>query len=478
MNEVGTQTAPADTLTGALGIRGAQPAWMTLDEARAHSFTGEIVFEGEPDVLTYLDNGVVYYAERASDAPLGRRLLDAGVLDEGQLEQGTVRIGDIEHLGRLFDREPSIDRDAVMVVTEASTEELVTDLANHVVATVRITAYRHPPSGVHRWFLTPPEAAHQVAPIVEPMPSRLDAPFTGSDELTIEWESFDDGGVRADTLPTFDQFELVMFDPFREAGGDPGETPVAAAFGPDTEPAVPADVPLGLTDDGPIDGGLEMAPFADDLADFEFEVRWPDGSEEPLSLDDAFVDEMQEPAAFTETVDGDLRFEMPPLVLSDDDSDADEVPDDVAAAVRRAIAAIEAAAVVPIEVAFDIDTAAESAGVDADSVLAPEASATEAVAPITTQLPVQDTPPTSAGIGFAPPTLDTSAEVIYARMEAELDAELDAGTAAEIEVEARAETETEMPTGTVAEPEVLAPVGDDRSSALRRLIGSLRRKDR
>ena len=27
-----------------------------------------------------------------------------------------VRVGDVEHIGRLFDREPSIDRDAALVV--------------------------------------------------------------------------------------------------------------------------------------------------------------------------------------------------------------------------------------------------------------------------------------------------------------------------------------------------------------------------
>ncbi len=39
---------------------------MTLNEAREHAFTGEIVFESDPEVLAYLDNGIVYYAERAS----------------------------------------------------------------------------------------------------------------------------------------------------------------------------------------------------------------------------------------------------------------------------------------------------------------------------------------------------------------------------------------------------------------------------
>jgi hypothetical protein len=70
---------PADTAdTAALAVDGPQPVWMTLDAARARAFTGEIVFETDPEVVAYLDNGLVYYAERATDVSLGRRLLDAG----------------------------------------------------------------------------------------------------------------------------------------------------------------------------------------------------------------------------------------------------------------------------------------------------------------------------------------------------------------------------------------------------------------
>ena len=108
-----TDIATDSAETAALVVDGPQPVWMTLNQARERAFTGEIVFEADPEVLAYLDDGIVYYAERAADAPLGQRLLDAGVVDATQLERGTVRIGDLEHLGRLFDRDPSVDRDAV-----------------------------------------------------------------------------------------------------------------------------------------------------------------------------------------------------------------------------------------------------------------------------------------------------------------------------------------------------------------------------
>ncbi len=79
--DTGIKSGSADTATGALSVTGPQPVWMTLDEARDRAFTGEIVFEVDPEVLAYLDHGVIYYAERATDEPLGRRLLEAGVVD-------------------------------------------------------------------------------------------------------------------------------------------------------------------------------------------------------------------------------------------------------------------------------------------------------------------------------------------------------------------------------------------------------------
>ena len=52
---------------------------MTLNDAHDRAFTGEIAFAVEPEVRVYLDNGVVYFAERSTDAPLAQRLLQAGL---------------------------------------------------------------------------------------------------------------------------------------------------------------------------------------------------------------------------------------------------------------------------------------------------------------------------------------------------------------------------------------------------------------
>ncbi len=291
MHNTGIKSGSSEASTAALSVSGPQPGWMTLDEARERAFTGEIVFEVDPEVLAYLDNGVVYYAERASDASLGRRLLDAGVVDRSQLERGTVRVGDVEHLGRLFEREASIDRDAVLVVTETSTEELIAELANHAVTTVRVTAYRHHPSGVHRWFVTQFDAqgaARQIGPIsqVDPVAglelTSLDlVADVHDDELIIEWDELSDATSPLDASNAFDVF---MFDPARDGGvtsadlDDSGfDESGFGEFGESGFDDVAFDevtIDFGAVDTVDVDVALETSPDDTVVDDTMVDERW------------------------------------------------------------------------------------------------------------------------------------------------------------------------------------------------------------
>ena len=481
MHNPGFTTGSADTATGALSVNGPQPVWMTLNEARSRSFTGEVIFEDDPEVRAYLDAGIVYFAERVSDAPLGRRLVEAGVLDTEQLERGTVRVGDVEHLGRLFDREPTIDRDAVLVVTETSTEVLITDLANRAVTTVRATAYRHHPSGVHRWFVAQ-LGADAAARSARPLEANLIDDLPGfnllvDDELLIEWDDFDE--LAASTAPAdtdmfvFDSstvtpqvpvdeptpepaavetasiesdLDVVEFDyddPDDLADAADAEVEVASAEGADVEVEVAevaegADVEVADADEGVSWGTDEFmpvvdraGPVVDEHADtqeadeeFEFQVTWPDGTEDVVEASvTTEIPVTPETEVFTETDDGAMHFQMPELELAGEDGSDAEVPDDVADAVRRAIAAIESVTVEP-EGQPGGTLSAQPVGAE-------------------TALPMPQR--------FAPPTPDMRAEVIY-------------GT------EAAAQSEqTDVADNGAG--------GDERSSALRRLIGNLRRKD-
>jgi hypothetical protein len=478
-----------------LVVDGSQPVWMTLNEARERAFTGEIVFETDPEVLAYLDNGIVYYAERVTDLSLGRRLLDAGVIDFEQLDRGMVRVGDIEHLGRLFDRDPSIDRDAVVVVAESATEDLIADLANRAVATVRVTAYRHHPSGVHRWFVAPLDSAAQRRPVsavsqldftvVDDLPG---LPFGGGDELAIEWDQMDG----SDEILVADGFDGSLFY-VSEAPVEQFEE--IEELDAEDHDAEAAELSLGLaefTDSDGIDDGLALDELVEvetvdeldtatleDAEDFEFAVVWPDGSEVPAT-EGSIIDEnptmvaedtdvepvdelLDDQPVVTRSEDGNLEFTMPPLELSDEPELADAVvPDDVAEAVRRAIAAIESASV-----------PGSSTGSTDSMMLEPEIADVEVV-DVASHAPIVAEAPLSGFGGFAPPTMAMRAEVLYGLTDddsaaAAADASMHgehwsgAGVASVVFVDDPAEENSGG--------------GNQRSSALRRLIGSLRRKD-
>jgi len=499
MSNTGIPSGSADTATGALSVSGPQPAWMTLDEARKRSFTGEIVFEADPEVLAYFDNGVVYYAERRTDPSLGRRLLDAGVVDTSQLERGTVRIGDVEHLGRLFDREASVDRDAVLVLTESSTDDLIAELANQAVTTVRVIAYRHHPSGIHRWFVTridPSARPAAQSPYDAPMLGEFSGNPVADDDLLIEWDETDE------SAPSFDggseqPFEFSAADtvePESDTAGDalapPVERPepIAIDFGPPTDAVTDA-----VTDGGTselIESSSAMAPLVDTPEapapgddEFEFEVAWPDGSADLVTSD---VPVIEDSALFTETEDGEFRFETPELPVSG--GDVDHMPDEVAEAVRRAIAAIESAT------AETAPLAASAAMVDDHVVVDPFDMGFEpqpaAALPVEIVEPAPSLPPVNRWGAFAPPTMEMRAEVIYAQ--AEQGALAAASTAATAVTEPLASdvaasdgnpsASPSLTTSGVAsvvfvDEEPAGGSGDERTSALRRLIGSLRRRD-
>ncbi len=566
-----TETATESVDTGALVFDGPQPVWMTLNDAREQAFTGEITFEGDPEVLAYLDNGVVYFAERVGDAPLGARLLDAGVLDATQLERGLVRLGELEHLGRLFDRDPSINRDAVVVTAELFTEELISDVANRTIATARVVAYRHHPSGLHRWFVAPidqPVVARPIGAIgqldgtvIDDLPS---LPYVlDDDELMIEWDAMVDTDLDIDdtddteigmgeiteivTPEEFDadalelslelaefvddadeqvdapDFELVDLD------ADDADTEEADTEAPDVE-AVDTETVDTETVDELVDAiaddlddvndvdevevpALQMPEleFDDDALaadnaegdiddntdgdDFEFSVVWPDGSEQladgaAADLDDSLAVE----PTFTETDEGELQFSMPPLTLSDEPEVADaEVPDDVADAVRRAIAAIESASVgePDVEIGF-ADVVPETADVEFSHAETADAASMEITdveladvelvevevadvesdpAPTDGVVDAPEPPapaPADGLAGFAPPTMATRAEVLYGQMS-------DDGVA--VAEPALAPTLGSQTPAMATSGDAAGGQGDERSSALRRLIGSLRRKD-
>jgi hypothetical protein len=459
-----------------------QPGWVTLNDARELAFTGEVVFDTEPEVRTYFDNGVVYFAERADARPIGQRLLDLGLLDRTQLDRGIVRVGDVEHLGRLFDRDPSVDRDAILVLTESETEQLVTELANETITTVRSTAYRHHPSGIHRWFVDRIEAesaraSHGRGPFdtgtierVSALPMISDRAL--ADQLYIEWDEpiLGHGKIADDSLllDEFDDSQLqAMLD----------EAEYADVLTDEPLTAAPTAAPVAVNVD----------PGVGDAVD-QFQVRTPNDASNAGSADPA------ERPSDVERLDGASTGDISVRAIEPDaapDSElVAEVPEDVAESVRRAIAALESASARPPTIASIAQPAAFfDTVVDDTTRAAPPARAPQVATeqtPTSATVTSQVAPPSFAG--FAPPSLDQSVEAIYARAiaasEAEAVASIDEGAAAS-SVDQYVVSDPVPAT----QPVVGADGGGgggggdfgpgdepgDRSSALKRLIGSLRR---
>lgn len=143
-------------------------AWQVIDAARRARVTGELALTTASPAKTkiYLDSGTVYFAERETDETLATRLVLAGAIDPDQLHRGSLRLNGVEHLGRLFERDATVERDAVELALELMTEQTLTEVAEQEVLSSQITMYRQHSSGVARWFMdqvTGPASAAAVA---------------------------------------------------------------------------------------------------------------------------------------------------------------------------------------------------------------------------------------------------------------------------------------------------------------------------
>ncbi|MEI7547220.1 MAG: DNA gyrase modulator, partial [Actinomycetota bacterium] len=141
-----------------------RPAWQVIEAARQRCLTGELSLATAPATNVYLRDGQVYFAERSTDSGLGVRLLVNGVITRQQLGKGAVLASGVEHLGRLFDRDPSIDRHVVELCVETMTDDTLVSAADEMIADYRLTLYRRHPSGIDRWV---PNRVEIVTHVVE-----------------------------------------------------------------------------------------------------------------------------------------------------------------------------------------------------------------------------------------------------------------------------------------------------------------------
>lgn len=351
-----------------LGGTFPRPGWVVLDAARDHRFTGELIFDVELEARVYLDRGAIYLAERSTDPSLGARLVDAGVLNAAQLEHGSMRVGDSEHLGRLFDRVPSVDRQTTLVVTEMMNEACIAWLARQQVREVESVPYRHHPAGIHHW--SRPDDAAELRP-GDPLPAP--APTAEPIEIAPPESVFADTSLETDPLIHWDEPSWLDDRPRPTGQHEPAAPPASAAQVEATPPpALHADWVDQLESAGLPDAGADpLTPTAKLPAlpvqpPDRFELIWPSGridddfSESIVGADDldragptariarsssATPDDVAAPADESGLWD----FEASPPSYGPDEaapvlveaSAEPELTDDVALSMRRAVASIE-----------------------------------------------------------------------------------------------------------------------------------------
>jgi DNA polymerase III gamma/tau subunit len=147
----GTSVADANLFPDEAGFS-PRPAWQVIEAARRRYLTGELMLPTTPATRIFLRDGLVYFAERSSDGTLPIRLMVEGVITREQMQRGTVIVNGVEHVGRMFDTDPSIDRASVELCVELFTDDVMVSVANEVVPGYELTLYRRHPSGIDRWY--------------------------------------------------------------------------------------------------------------------------------------------------------------------------------------------------------------------------------------------------------------------------------------------------------------------------------------
>ena len=154
--------------------------WPLIDASRRRLLTGELVLETSPRTNIYLRDGEVYFAERATEGGLGVRLLVEGVITRAQLQRGSLLVSGVEHLGRLFDRDQTVERGPVELCVELMTEELLVTVGDEWVEDFKFVPFKLHPSGIDRWMPRRVEVVYRQESDADAalVPSANDVEFT------------------------------------------------------------------------------------------------------------------------------------------------------------------------------------------------------------------------------------------------------------------------------------------------------------
>jgi len=249
MNDAVTLCAPSDDRCRLLDldVEQSRPVWMMLDAARTRRFSGELTLDLDQVTRVYAERGAIYFAERDGDDNVIDRLVGLGVLSAADVIAGTVDLGGVPHLGRLFERVPGLDRDRVSLAVEHMTAELLASIADLVVDSVEVRSYRHHSSGMVLWF-----------PTVEPASNMPVAVRSETTEATVGIEPAELEHVEIDITEAMPRLAVVPeIDEILDETIDTGDDDQTASAS--DEPAVPVDAVVHFDDVAAISNDIRLA---------------------------------------------------------------------------------------------------------------------------------------------------------------------------------------------------------------------------
>ncbi len=129
-----------------------EPIWGFIAQLGRERFTGQAEVGVQTRVELFATEGRLYFAQKPDDPPLGARFVATGVLTTEQLRNGSVKVGDTVSLARLFSRVPELDRDAVELMADRFTQQVLEAVSTQPVGSVTLRPLRHHPSGIQQWY--------------------------------------------------------------------------------------------------------------------------------------------------------------------------------------------------------------------------------------------------------------------------------------------------------------------------------------
>ncbi len=297
-----------------------RPAWQVIEAARRQYLTGELTLHTAPTTRVYMRDGMVYYAERSTDGTLAVRLMMEGVITREQMQRGTVIVNGIEHVGRMFDADPTIDRPSVELCAELFADDVMVDVSNRLVKGYELVLYKRHPSGIDRWYAhTVPVVGRHNEPISEP--DTISAPEPISEPISAP-EPIAAREVVAEVVPAERPIPEVHHEaaavsvPEARTEPEPTSEPKNRLNAPPITLAVPVTRAVGI--------GSPPPPMAT----------------QPIPVTPLVT--MQLPVVTQATTPPPQQVSTPPAAPASDDVDASTIADEVAEAIKRAFAGMGA----------------------------------------------------------------------------------------------------------------------------------------